>query len=82
MLDEFWFAPRSPGCMSLLKGMARQAHTKGRQKTMEAEFKGTAKAGAPERRTKEYKYRSVERGDSPREKINRRHMVNRLGRQM
>ena len=60
MLEELGFSARCPGCMSLLRRTAGQAHTEKCRKRMEAELKGTAKAEAAKRRMKEYTER-VER---------------------
>ena len=61
-LEEFGFTARWPGCMSLLRGTARQAHTENRRRWVEAELKGTAKEEAAMRRIKEYQDRTAERG--------------------
>ena len=61
-LDEFGFTARCPGCMSLLRGTARQAHTKKCRRRLEEELKGTAKAHAATRRMKEYQDRAAEKG--------------------
>ena len=61
-LKEFGFTARCPGCMSLLRGTARQAHTKSCRRRIEEELKGTAKAHAATRRMKEYQDRAAEKG--------------------
>ena len=37
---EFGFTARCPGCMSLLRGTARQAHTENCRRRLEEELKG------------------------------------------
>ena len=61
-LEEFRFTARCTGCMSLLRGTARQAHTENCRRRLEEELKGTAKAHAATRRMKEYQDRAVEKG--------------------
>ena len=62
ILQEFGFAARCPGCMSLLRGTARQAHTEKCRRRIEEELKGTAKAQGATRRIKEYQDRAAEKG--------------------
>ena len=50
ILEVFGFTARCPGCMSLLRGTARQAHTENCRRRIEEELKGTAKAQAATRR--------------------------------
>ena len=38
-LEEFGFAARCPGCMSLLRGTARQAHTQNCRRRVEGGFR-------------------------------------------
>ena len=45
-LEVFGFTARCPGCMSLLKGTARQAHTEKCQRRIEEELRDTLKAEA------------------------------------
>ena len=59
-LKEFGFTARCPGCMSLLRETARQAHTESCRRRIEEELKGTAKAHAATRRIKEYQDRAAE----------------------
>ena len=61
-LEEFGFTTRCPGCMSLLRGTARQAHTENCRRRIEEELKGTAKAHAATRRMKVYQDRAAEKG--------------------
>ena len=61
-LEEFGFTVRCPGCMSLLRGTARQAHTESCRRRIEEELKGTAKAHAATRRMKQYQDRAAEKG--------------------
>ena len=61
-LQEFGFTARCPGCMSLLRGTARQAHTENCRRRIEEELKGTAKAHAATRRIKENQDRAAEKG--------------------
>ena len=61
-LEEFGFTARCPGCVSLLRGTARQAHTENCRRRIEEELKGTAKAHAATRRMKEYQDRAAEKG--------------------
>ena len=61
-LEEFGFTARCPGCMLLLRGTARQAHTESCRRRIEEELKGTAKAHAATRRMKEYQDRAAEKG--------------------
>ena len=60
--EEFGFTARCPGCMSLLHGTARQAHTESCLTRIEEELKGKAKAHAVTRRMKEYQDRAAEKG--------------------
>ena len=60
-LEEFGFTARCPGCMSLLRGIARQAHTENCRRRIEEELKGTAKALAATRLMKEYQDRAAEK---------------------
>ena len=62
MWREFGFTVRCPGCMSLLRGTARQAHTENCRRRIEEELKGTAKAHAATRRIKEYQDRAADKG--------------------
>ena len=61
-LEEFGFTARCLGCMSLLRRIARQAHTESCRRRIEEELRGTAKAHAATRRMKEYQYRAAEKG--------------------
>ena len=61
-VGEFGFTARCPGCVSLLRGTARQAHTENCRRRIEEELKSTAKADAATRRTKEYQDRAAEKG--------------------
>ena len=61
-LEEFGFTARCPGCMSLLRGTARLAHTENCRRRIEEELKGTGKAHAATRRMKEYQDRAAEKG--------------------
>ena len=61
-LAEFGFTARCPGCMSLLRGTARQAHTENCRRRLEEAPKGTAKAHAAMRRMREYQERAAEKG--------------------
>ena len=48
--------------MSLLRGIAKQAHTESCRSRIEEELKGTAKAHAATRRMKEYQDRAAGKG--------------------
>ena len=61
-LEEFGFTARCPGCTSLLRGTARQAHTESCRRRIEEELKGTAEAHAAIRRMKEYQDTAAEKG--------------------
>ena len=61
-LEEFGFTAMCPGCMSLLRGTARKAHTENCRRRIEDELKGTAKADAATRRMKEYQDRAAAKG--------------------
>ena len=61
-LEEFGFTARCPGCMSLLRGTARQAHTENCRRRIEEELKGTEKADAATRRMKEYQDKAAAKG--------------------
>ena len=61
-LKELGFTARCPGCMSLLRGTAKQAHTENCRRRLEEELKGTAKAHTTTRRMKEYQDRAAEKG--------------------
>ena len=61
-LEEFGFTARCLGCMSLLRGTARRAHTESCRRRIEEELKGTAKANVATRRMKEYQDRAAEKG--------------------
>ena len=45
-LEVYGFTARCPGCMSLRKGTARQAHLENCPKQIEEELRGTVKAEA------------------------------------
>ena len=51
---EFGITARCSGCTSLRRGAARQAHSENCRRRIDAELKGTVKADAAMRRTKEY----------------------------
>ena len=61
-LEEFGFTARCPGCMSLLRKTARQAHTENCRRRIEEELKGIAKADAATLRMKEYQDRAAAKG--------------------
>ena len=61
-LEEFGFTARCPGCMSLLRGTARQAHAENCRRRIEEELRGTAKAHAATRRMKQCQDRAAEKG--------------------
>ena len=67
-LEEFGFTARCPGCMSLLKGSARQAHTENCRRRIELELRGIAKAEAAQRRVKEYQDTACGEGGTQRTK--------------
>ena len=53
-LEAFGFTARCPGCVSLLKGTARQAQTEICRRRIEVELRSNVKAEAAQRRVKEY----------------------------
>ena len=53
-IETFGFTARCLGCLSILNGTARHAHTEGCQRRIEGEMTGTVKAEAAQRRVKEY----------------------------
>ena len=59
---NFGFTARCPGCMSLLRGTARQAQTENCRRRIEEELRGTAKAHAATRHMEEYRDRAAEKG--------------------
>ena len=61
-LEEFGFTARCLGCMSLLRGTARQADTENCRRRLEEELKGTAKANAATRRMKKYQDTAAQKG--------------------
>ena len=61
-LEVLGFTARCPGCMSLLKGSARQAHTENRRRRIGKELRGTVKAEAAQGRVKEYSDKAAENG--------------------
>ena len=61
-LEEFGLMAKCPGCMSLLWGTARQAHTENCRRRNGEELKGIAKADAATRRMKEYRDRAAAKG--------------------
>ena len=65
-LEKFGFTVRCPGCMSLLWGTARQAHTENCRRRIEEELKGTAKAASATRRVKGYQDRAAAKGTTAR----------------
>ena len=60
-LETFGFTARCIGCLSIFKGTARQAHTKGFRRRIEGEMPDTVEAEAVQRRVKEYQDKAVER---------------------
>ena len=60
-LEVFGFTARCPGCVSLLKGAARQAHTANCRRRIEEEPRGTLKAEAANMRAKDNQDKAAER---------------------
>ena len=71
-LEEFGFTARCPGCVSLLRGTARQAHTESCRRRIEEELKGTAKAHAATRRMKEYQDRALRKEQNERKQTRKK----------
>ena len=60
-LEMFGFTETCPGCVSLLKVTARQAHTEKCRNQIEEELRGAVKAEAAQRRVKEYQDKATEK---------------------
>ena len=83
-LEEFGFTARCPGCMSLFRGIARQAHTESCRRRIEEELQGTAKAHASTRRMKQHQTESLRREQNGREQTRKKNdnSVNMENRQL
>ena len=54
-LEAHGYTARCPGCISILRGTARQAHTEGCRRRLEKEMAGTGKAMRAQKRKAEFK---------------------------
>ena len=55
-----------PGCVSILRATARQAHTEACRKRLEDTLRGTVRSDAANRRTNEYIARALKRSEDQR----------------
>ena len=61
-MEMFGFTARCPGCMSLLKAMARRAHTENCRRRIESVMRGTVKAGSSTKAREGISGKSSEKG--------------------
>ena len=70
--ERYGFSMGCPGCVSILKGTARQAHSEGCRKRMETEMKGLEKTREADRRREEYVEKAIARDVELRESKKRK----------
>jgi len=66
-LEKHGYMVGCPGCVSILKGTARQAHSEACRKRMETELKNTDRSKAAERRVDEYLEKAIKKDEEKRE---------------
>ena len=66
-LETFGYTVGCPGCISILKGTARQAHSEACRKRMEEKLKGTERSKVVERRVDEYLEKAIKKDEEKRE---------------
>ena len=72
-IETFGFTARCIGCLSIFKGTARQAHTKGCRRRIEGEMPDTVEAEAVQRRVKEYQTRQSREQRNERSRVGKKH---------
>jgi len=65
-LEMFGYTVNCPGCVSVLRGTARQTHTDACRRRIEEELKGTDRVKAAEDRVNEYMAKALEKEDEKR----------------
>ena len=60
-LEKVGYTAGCPGCISMLRGTARQAHSEGCRRRVEVELSGTSRAAGAERRRREFLDRAAAR---------------------
>ena len=65
-LDKLGYSAGSPGCRSVLRGGARQAHTEACRKRLEAELEGTERAERSKRKGHEFLEGALAKSDAKR----------------
>ena len=66
-LDRLGYTVGCPGCVSVIRGGARQQHTEGCRRSLESELSGTSRAVGAEKRRREILDRASERDERRRE---------------